>query len=86
MTETFAPPDIAMERRDDGTIILSSRRTLPEWEPSITAVLRKRAAAHPNRPLAAQRRRPRSHYGEAERAAAALAREFVDSGSGPRSR
>ena len=44
-----------MERRDDGTIILRSRRAVPEWEPSITAVLRKRAASHPDRPLAAQR-------------------------------
>ena len=82
MTETFAPPDIEMERRDDGTIILSSRRTLPEWEPSITAVLRKRAASHPNRSLAAQGGTTLT-YGEAERAAAALAREFVRLGLGP---
>ena len=82
MTETFAPPDIEMERRDDGTIILSSRRTLPEWEPSITAVLRKRAASHPNRSLAVQGETTLT-YGEAERAAAALAREFVRLGLGP---
>ena len=82
MTETFAPPDIEMERRDDGTIILSSRRTLPEWEPSITAVLRKRAASHPDRSLAAQGGTTLT-YGEAERAAAALAREFVRLGLGP---
>ena len=37
----FATPDIEMERRDDGALILRSRVELTEWEPSITAVLRK---------------------------------------------
>ena len=47
--QTFAPPDIEMERRPDGAIILRSRQALGEWEPSITAVLRARAAQHPDR-------------------------------------
>ena len=53
--QTFTPPDTEMHRRPDGTIVLSSRIHLPDPEPSITAVLRKRAAQHPERPLAAQR-------------------------------
>ena len=60
MTDTFATPDIAIERRDDGTTILCSRHAAPDPEPSITAVLRTRAAEHPDRPLAAQRDRRRS--------------------------
>ncbi|MBV8999411.1 MAG: AMP-binding protein, partial [Solirubrobacterales bacterium] len=55
MTAIFAAPDIEMERRGDGSILLRSRQVLNEWEPSITAVLRARAAEHPDRPLAAQR-------------------------------
>ena len=42
--QTFASPDIEMERRPDGTIILVAQPRCREWEPSITAVLRKRAA------------------------------------------
>jgi feruloyl-CoA synthase len=84
--ETFVPPEIDSERRDDGSIVLSSRRPLGEIEPSITAVLRRRAAAHPDRPLAAQRgaedRWVRLSYAEAERQARALARAFTELGLG----
>ncbi len=85
--QTFAPPDTEMERRDDGTIILRSRRAVPGWEPSITAALRKRAAEHPDRPLAAQRdaedRWVTLTYGEARRQAEALAGAFGELGLGP---
>ncbi len=84
---TFAPPDTEMERRDDGTIILRSRLAMPEWEPSITAVLRKWAAAHPDRTLAAQRdaqdRWVTLTYGEARQQADALAGAFRELGLGP---
>jgi feruloyl-CoA synthase len=82
VTETFATPDIGADRREDGTIILRSRGTLPEWESSITAVLRKRAAQHPDRPLAAQGDATLT-YGEAVRRSDALASAFVDLGLGP---
>jgi feruloyl-CoA synthase len=85
--QTFTPPDTAMERRPDGTIILASRLAVPDWEPSITAVLRKRAAAHPDHPLAAQ---PDGQdgwttltYGEALRRSEALGRAFGTLGLGP---
>ena len=85
--KTFAAPDIAMERRPDGAVILSSRRSLREPEPSIPAVLRKRAAEHPDRPLAAQRDRD-DHwvtltYAEAEQRAGTLASAFAERGLGP---
>jgi feruloyl-CoA synthase len=85
--QTFAAPDVAAERRDDGSIVLSSRRALGEIEPSITAVLRRRAAEHPDRPLAAQReaedRWVTLSYGEAERRARRLAAAFARLGLGP---
>jgi feruloyl-CoA synthase len=85
--QTFMAPDIAAEHRDDGSIVLSSRRALGEIEPSITAVLRRRAAEHPDRPLAAQRdaedRWVTLSYGEAERRARALAAAFAQLGLGP---
>jgi feruloyl-CoA synthase len=84
---TFAAPDIEMERREDGAIVLRSRRALTEWEPSITAVLRKLAAEHADRPLAAQRdagdRWVKLTYGEAARKADALAAAFRALGLGP---
>ena len=85
--QTFAAPDIEMERRDDGSYVLRSRRELTEWEPSVTAVLRKRAAEHPDRPLAAGRdaddRWVTLTYGEAARKAEILARAFRGLGLGP---
>ena len=87
MTETFATPDIAIERRDDGTTILRSRHAAPDPEPSITAVLRTRAAEHPDRPLAAQRdkddRWVTLTYGEAKQRSDALAQTFTELGLGP---
>src|SRR5690348_10839124 len=69
--QTFVPPDIEMVRRDDGSIVLASRHPQAETEPSISAVLRRRAAEHPERPLAAQRdagdRWVTLTYGEAQR-------------------
>ena len=85
--QTFAAPDIEMERRDDGSYVLRSRRELTECEPSVTAVLRKRAAEHPDRPLAAGRdaddRWVTLTYGEAARKADILARAFRGLGLGP---
>jgi feruloyl-CoA synthase len=85
--ETFATPDIEMERRSDGTIVLRSRHPLGHWDASIPAVLRARAAAHPDRPLAAQRDAGDGwvelSYGAARAKADALGQAFVDLGLGP---
>ena len=84
---TFSQPDIAMERRTDGTVLLSSRRPVGPYEESVPAVLRARAAEHPDRVLAAQRdqqdRWVELSYGEARLKADALAQAFVDLGLGP---
>ena len=85
--QTFSPPDIEIERRGDGAIVLSSRHTPAPVERSITAVLKRRAAEHPDRPLAAHRDREDRWitltYGEAEARARALARAFAALGLGP---
>jgi feruloyl-CoA synthase len=85
--QTFVPPDIAIERRADGSTVLASRHAPAETEPSITAVLRRRAAAHPDRALAAQRdgedRWVTVSYADAERRARILAQAFTQLGLGP---
>ena len=85
--QTFAPPDIELDRRDEGSIILRARRAAGDTEPSISAVLTRRASEHPDRPLAAQRdaenRWTTLSYGEAERRARALAGAFTQLGLGP---
>ncbi|HEY4829358.1 MAG TPA: AMP-binding protein, partial [Solirubrobacteraceae bacterium] len=79
---TFATPDTEIERREDGTIILRSRLALPESEPSIAAVLSKRAAEHPDRPLAVHRGSTLT-YGDAKQRSDALAHTFRELGLGP---
>jgi feruloyl-CoA synthase len=85
--QTFATPDTRMERRPDGTVILSSGLPLPDPEPSIPAVLRKRAAQHPDRILAAERDGETGWttltYGEAFQKSQALGRAFRQLGLGP---
>jgi feruloyl-CoA synthase len=84
---TFAPPDTAIDRRADGTVILTSRHQLASHERSIAEVLRGRAAAHPDRPLAAQRdeqdRWVAVSYAQARARADALADAFLELGLGP---
>jgi feruloyl-CoA synthase len=84
---TFAQPDIEMQRRPDGTVLLAARQPRAAWEESVAAVLRARAAEHPDRPLAAQRdindRWVQLSYGEARSKADALAQAFLDLGLGP---
>jgi len=85
--ETFVPPDIELERRADGSLVLASRLAPADTESSITAVLARRAAEHPDRVLAAQRdaenRWMTLSYGEAERRSRALAAAFAGLGLGP---
>jgi feruloyl-CoA synthase len=83
---TFAAPDIEMEELDDGAFILRSRQPLTDWEPSITAVLRRRADSHPDRPLAARRDAGDQWvtltYGDAAKQADTLAAAFKQLGLG----
>ncbi len=84
---TFAPRATSIERRGDGSILLTSRQPLQGVQPSLAAVLRKRAALHPDRPLAAERdhddRWIELSYGEARAGADALAQAMLDHGLGP---
>jgi feruloyl-CoA synthase len=85
--QTFAPPDIDMESRDDSAILLRSRQPLSDWEPSIPAVLRRRATQHPDRALAAQREAQDQWvtltYADAHAKTQALAHAFTSLGLGP---
>jgi feruloyl-CoA synthase len=78
---TFAEPDIETVRRDDGSIVLRSRQSMPEPESSITAVLRGRAGEHPDRPLASHRGTTLT-YGKAASQADSLAAAFRALGLG----
>jgi feruloyl-CoA synthase len=84
--ETFSRPDVATERRQDGTIILTARQPLGDYDDSLAAVLRRRAKAHPDRTLAAQRDEQDQWvtltYGEAKAKADALAQALLDLGLG----
>lgn len=52
----FAPRDIAVDRRDDGTIILSPRIALTLGEPHLPAYLRRHAKNRPDHTWLGQRR------------------------------
>jgi feruloyl-CoA synthase len=80
--------DIAVDRRDDGTIVLRSRVPLQPHEAHVPAYLRRRAATDPDRTWLAQRRGPerawlRVSYGEALATVDAVSQALIDLGLGP---
>jgi feruloyl-CoA synthase len=84
---TFAAPDIALEPREDGSMLLQSRDQLGPYANSVAEAFRACAAAHPDRLLASQRGADDElvtlTYGEARARADALAQAFLDLGLGP---
>jgi feruloyl-CoA synthase len=79
----WLPRDIAVERRDDGTIILKSRIPLQAHEKHIPASLAKWAQEAPERIWLAQRGGPdrqwrKVSYGEAKRTVDALTQGLLD--------
>jgi feruloyl-CoA synthase len=83
--DVFAPPQVQMERRDDGSILLRGGE-LGDFAPSMAHLLRDHAAAHPDRVLATQPHgdaRTELTWGEARRQADAVAQALLDDGLGP---
>ncbi|HKU13830.1 MAG TPA: AMP-binding protein [Steroidobacteraceae bacterium] len=81
----FLPVDLAVERRDDGTIVLRSRIPLREFEPCLPRVLAAQAARLGDKPYLVQRRGPQrawaAHsYADTKRDTDAIAQWLIDRG------
>lgn len=79
--------DIALERRDDGTLLLRSRLPLGPIPEHVPGLLRRWAAEAPERTWLAQRRGPqrawlRLSYGEARVAVDAVSQALIDAQAG----
>lgn len=79
----WLPRDIAVERRDDGVIVLKSRIPLDPYGPHIPASLAKWSLERPDHTWLAQRRGPERQwrkisYGEAKRTVDALTQALLD--------
>ncbi|MFO0458908.1 MAG: AMP-binding protein, partial [Burkholderiales bacterium] len=80
--------DVAVERRDDGTVLMRSRLPLDPYPDHIPSLLRRWGAEAPQRTWLAQRRGPerawrRLSYGEATATVDALSQALIDRGLGP---
>lgn len=78
-------PDVSVERRADGTILIRSNHSPGEGPRSIAHLLAERAAEHPDRPYILQRAPGHGAwqgvtYGEAKRAADGIAQWLLDRG------
>ncbi|HEX6866947.1 MAG TPA: AMP-binding protein [Caulobacteraceae bacterium] len=78
-------PDVTVERRDDGSILISSNHAPGEGPRSIAHLLAQKAAEHPDRPYMKQREPGHGPwrgvtYGEALRAAEGIAQALIDRG------
>jgi feruloyl-CoA synthase len=81
----FLPVDLAVERRDDGTILLRSRIPLREFEPCLPRVLAAQAARLGDKPYLVQRRGPQRQwtphsYAQTKRDTDAIAQWLLDRG------
>ncbi|MFC3070570.1 AMP-binding protein [Phenylobacterium soli] len=79
-------PDVSVERRPDGVVIVRSNHPPGESPRSIGHLLTEKAAAHPDRPYILQRAPNHGPwqgvtYGEAKRAADGIAQWLLDRGS-----
>jgi len=80
-------PDVAVERRADGSILIRSNHAPGEGPRSIAHLLQARAAAHPDRPWMKQRAPGHGpwrqiSYGQALRSAESIAQWLLDQGLG----
>jgi feruloyl-CoA synthase len=79
------PPAVSVERRADGSVLISSDHQPGAGPVSIAALLAQKAAAHPDRPYILQRRPGHGPwygvtYGEAKQAADGIAQWLLDRG------
>lgn len=79
----FMPRDIALQRRDDGTLLLSSRLPLGEVEPHLPELLRRHGRSRPDALWLSQRHGPQRQwrhlrYGEALRQVDAVTQALLD--------
>ncbi|MEH3046130.1 AMP-binding protein [Sphingomonas adhaesiva] len=80
-------PDVEVERRDDGCILIRQRHALAPTARSIAHLFAERAADHPDRPFILQREPGHGPwrgltYGETLRAAEGIAQWLLDRGMG----
>jgi feruloyl-CoA synthase len=83
--DTFAQPDVAMERRADGTLLLRSTAPLPSHEATLGEAFMRSVSATPDAVLATQQRgtaRAGLTYAEASARARALAQTLLALGLG----
>ena len=81
-------PDVSVERRDDGSILIRSNHAPGEGPRSIAHLLAEKAQAHPDRPYMKQREPGHGpwreiSYGQALRAAEGIAQWLIDRGLTP---
>jgi len=79
----FAPPDIACERRADGSVLLRSATPLAPYDPSLGRMFRAAVAAQPARVFLAERAGSGWRtvtYAQARRAVDALAQALIERG------
>ena len=84
----MAPPDVAVERREDGTVVLRSRQSLAPYAPNLGALLRRWAVEAPSRVLVAERSADGDGwrevgYADALAAAESIGQALLDRGLGP---
>jgi hypothetical protein len=83
----FAPPSIAVDKADDGSLLLRSTEPLAGYPLTVVHSVRAWAAADPGRPLAAERDADGQWricgYGAAVTAADALGQALLDRGLSP---
>ena len=78
-------PDVSVDHRTDGSIVIRSNHAMGVAAPSIPHLLAERAAQHPDRPMLMQRAPDHGPwagvtYGEAKRAADGVAQWLLDRG------